>query len=235
MSKKEKKALDLLQKPVHVAILRPAHVQKLAQEGKLPQRLLSIPVRNIPDLPDGKPAPTEKPVASYAAAARRGAKARREVMLRTKLHVIHNNVPPLPKDQQPPCHDCKNSACCYAFMVNITAEEYESGLYGDYAVKLTHKDAENLGDGRFARIATMRTPAVHDIVEGQPQYYLEGPVGRACPMLQEDGKCGIYEKRPITCRVYTCVGDKRITEEMRNGDIDIEEALMNWMVDYRAE
>jgi Fe-S-cluster containining protein len=116
-------------------------------------------------------------------------------------------------------------------MVNITPEEYSSGLYGEYAVKLTHQDAKNLGSGRFTQLATMRMPTIYTMKEGESQYFLEGPVGTPCPMLQEDGKCGIYEKRPITCRTYTCVGDDRITQDMRDGKVNIEESIMNWMIE----
>ncbi len=230
----EKKSTDVLQKPVHVAILRPTHIQKLAKEGKLPQHLLSLPTPETPKLPDGKQEPV-KVQASYAGIAAQGAKSRKETMIRTRLRVIHDNVPPLPKDKEPPCHECKTSACCYAFMVNITPEEYESGLYGEYAVKLTHTESENLGNSRFMKMATMHMPNVHTIQEGHPQYYLEGPVGQPCPMLQEDGKCGIYDKRPITCRVYTCVGDPRITQGMRDGTEDVEEAIITWLVNQSAK
>jgi len=114
-------------------------------------------------------------------------------------------------------------------MVNITADEYESGLYGDYAVKLTHQDSKNLRMGTLLALATLHMPMVHGVQEGEPQYYLEGPVGQVCPMLQEDGQCGIYEKRPLTCRMYSCVDDARITQEMRDGTVDIETAIMAWL------
>lgn len=220
---KKKHTPEALQKPVHVAILKPVHLQKLADEG----RITKTPMSRINEPRVQQPAAksTEKEVYEppYKKVMQEASKNRRQLVLRTKLKVIHERLKSPTGDAKPPCNECKTSACCYAFVVDISAEEYESDLYGDYAVKLTAQDAKAIGSGRFARLFTMRTPHLMSIKNGA-RYVLEGAIGTPCPFLTESG-CGIYDKRPATCRIYTCVGDKRITQEMRDGTVDIEDVL----------
>jgi Fe-S-cluster containining protein len=217
----------ILQKPVHLVILRPSHLQKLAESGQLPKRFLTKETPGQVKLPDGKPA-LQKFLPAYHKIAQESQTKRKQNMMKVQLRVLHNDVPALPKSLRPSCEECKTSACCTAFLVGISQQEYDSGLYGEYAVKLTYKDSEQFG-GTFARLAAMHAPSIWDISEENPHYYLEGPIGISCPFLQEDGKCGIYDKRPMTCRQYTCVGDERITQEMRDGTIDIEKATIEWL------
>ena len=44
---------------------------------------------------------------------------------------------------------------------------------------------------------------------GRP-YILRRGEGGYCNHLAEGRGCGIYEQRPLTCRTYSCAGDKRI-------------------------
>lgn len=208
---------DVLKKPVHVAILKPAHIQKLAKEGKLPSYILtkqtpetiSKPVeeKKVPELP------------AYRQIAKKAAKQRSQTMLRTKLRVIHEHVDAdfsatTDKIEKPPCETCQ-AVCCVAFLVNISKEEYDSGLYGDYAVTITEKDKENLGKGVLVRLATMNAPTIHYVEEDK--YFIEGSINTPCPFLTKSNKCSIYDKRPVTCRVYSCVDDDRVTKAMREG------------------
>ena len=127
-----------------------------------------------------------------------------------KLKVLYNSIV-IPQNKQPPCHTCKASPCCKSYIVPILKDEYESGIYGDYAVKLTKESLQALRSQRTLSFNLNPAPG-EDVA-----YVLEGVVGEACPFLGADNKCTIYEYRPKTCREYTCVDDKRITQELRDG------------------
>lgn len=204
---------DILKKPVHIAVLKPTHVQKLAAEGKFPNTPFSVEAHatNVP-----LPAPVVEKRTLGLEKIQRPKVAHSDVVKKTKkqmhLRVLHDRVPPIPEDRKPPCESCKTSACCYAFTVNITKEEYESGLYGDAAIELTPEVYKQL-KSQYLTIAMFGTP--QDM--GKPAYFLEGKVSEPCPFLTPEKRCGIYDIRPVTCRTYSCVGDSRITEGMRQG------------------
>lgn len=192
---------DILKKPVHIALLRPTELEKLAGTGKIAETQYGVdPRKSGPALPVEK-----KPKAVTALPKAVGPNLVKQAKQRVNLRVIHESVEG--PDTQPPCNTCV-AACCYVFVVNITQLEYESGMYGDAAVKVTEDMLDQL-QGKWSTTPMMTAPR-------QAGYYLEGRIGEPCPFLRGN-KCSIYDIRPITCRAYSCVGDSRITEEMRNG------------------
>lgn len=203
----------VLKKPVHAVILRSHHLQDLQKRGKLPSSIVVRP------MPESQPLPAEtkptkeryNPLAGFDRASMM--QPAREAVRKTRLTVLHDNIPTLPDHLKPPCDECKTSACCRAFVVSITEDEYASGYYEPYAVKLDPKYMKQI-QGRILLPSTATSP-VHR-VKDKTEYYLEGRIGEPCPFLK-DNRCSIYEHRPVTCRVYTCVGDTRITQGMRDG------------------
>lgn len=203
-------------KPTHAALLKPTHIQKLAQEGKLPKRAYSVVP---PEEPQKRRLPVVQPKRPKMAAGAR------KVALKAKVRAMHRKVQPLPEEMQPDCDSCKTAACCYAFLVPLLPAEYESGLYDEYAVKLTPDDVKNLRFGALGVLAVLNVPGLTTNTDSD-QYYLEGAFGQPCVFLDDNARCSIYDKRPLTCRAYTCVGDDRITEEMRQGTVDLREASL---------
>ena len=217
-----KKPPDILEKPVHIAVLKPSYIQELEKQGKLKSGgvILKTPVEA--KLPVQKPAPKKKSFNPLAGIdTKSGANLSKQAGIRTKLRILYDRVPPPSEDAVPPCDSCKASPCCKAFLVSLTPAEYESGVYGDYAIEITQEQVKQL-QGRLL-LPTTATMPIHDS-NAKDQYYLEGRIGEACPFLQEDQSCGIYDDRPLVCRVYTCVGDDRITQKMRDG---LEEPISN--------
>lgn len=191
-------------KTIHLALLKEPVNAKVLKHLK--PTLVS---KSYPPEQKFQPEETVKEEPAYRKVAQRAGEVRRKTMLRTKLRVLHESVPP--PEETPPCDTCKTAPCCSAFVVPLTPEEYESGIYGDYAVKLLKKDFENIQGLEWA-LTVMTAGNIK-----KDAYLLEGRMGEPCPFLQEDNRCGIYEKRPVTCRAYSCVGDSRITQGMRDG------------------
>jgi len=82
-------------------------------------------------------------------------------------------------DADVPCGDC--CACCStSHFVHVGPEEVDA---------LAHIPAD-------LRFPAPGMPAGHEVL-GYDQR------GR-CPMLGDDGRCTIYEHRPLTCRTYDC-------------------------------
>lgn len=206
---------DVLKKPVHLALLRPTELDKLAANKKIGQ----TPYGVNPKV-DAQPLPVEPKPERYKVPVPKIPTVK-AVKNQIKLKVLHDRVPPIPADKIPPCSTCKTAACCHVFVVNIDEMEYESGLYGDAAVKLTPEMYKQLR-GKFILPQMLTAPRP----TGADAYYLEGKIGEPCPFLTEDKKCGIYDIRPKTCRAYTCVGDPRITEGMRQGTEPIDAAAI---------
>jgi Fe-S-cluster containining protein len=206
---------DVLKKPVHLAILKPTHIQNLADAGKISASQFGIdPAPDPMALP--RPPAEPKGVGKIAFPKVAHSDLLKKHKKQVHLQVLHNSIPPLPADKIPPCDTCKTAACCLAFVVNITKDEYESGLYGDAAVELTPEMYKQLSSLYLLPVMAA-APRIND----KPSYFLEGKVGEPCPFLTADKRCGIYDIRPVTCRTYTCVGDARITEGMRQGTEEI--------------
>lgn len=208
---------DVLKKPVHVVVLKDAYIRQLQDKGKLPKTAVSTEVPPRPVLPREekvRPQGVVRPAIPKSNVVRKTA-------TQTKLRVLYDRIPPLPADKVPPCNTCV-AACCYAFIVEITKEEYDSGLYGDAAVKITPDMAKQF-KGTIGSFHTMLVPTIQSMTD-ENVYLLEGKVGEPCPFL--DGtKCSIYDDRPVVCRTYTCVDDPRITDDMRAGKTTILEEM----------
>lgn len=200
---------DVLKKPVHIALLRPTQLDKLAAQDRVTKTPFGLDPKN-----KLQPLPTE-PKPEKLVVPKSGLKA---VKAQVRLKVLYNNLPSIPADKIPPCDTCKTAACCQVYVVNITEMEYDSGLFGDAAVKLT-VDMYNQLHSKFMMLPMLTAPRQ---LNDNDAFYLEGKIGEPCPFLTPDKKCSIYDIRPKTCRVYTCVGDARITEGMRQGTEPID-------------
>ena len=205
---------DVLKKPVHLALLRPTQLEKMAAERKI----AASPFGVDPNVAT-QPLPVEQKEKPFKVTLPKSTNYAKQAKKQVQLKVLHDNVSPISADKQPPCDTCKTAACCRVFVVNIDEIEYESGLYGDAAVKITPEIFQQL---RSRLLLAQMVTAPRQVSVDKPAYYLEGKMGEPCPFLLENNRCGIYEIRPRTCRVYTCVGDPRITEGMRQGTEPID-------------
>lgn len=177
-----------LAKKVHVALIKTVHAS------------IAPPVQE----PGPEPSRLDE-------ALRQAATVTTKTQGRVKLRLFHANAP-VPK--KAPCESCKSAACCKAFLVRITEEEYKSGLYDPHVVAFDEAVVEQL-QSEFLLPAMASVPNL--LQTPGKQYYLEGAVDQPCPFLK-DNKCSIYEDRPYVCRTYTCVDDPRITEQLRNNE-----------------
>jgi len=189
-------------KKVHLALLKPTHSR----------RNTFLDHEYVKEVPVAQEGSEKAPEPAWRALSRQAAATNRQMAAKTKLRVLHSRVPgPI---NPAPCDTCKTSVCCSAFVIQITPEEYESGLYGDSAVALTSKDAANV-QGKLSRFMTLGFPHMSQVTDRV--YFLEGTIGVPCPLLGDDNRCSIYEDRPIVCRTYSCMDDPRITQEHRDG------------------
>lgn len=189
-------------KKIHIALLKP--VTKPSNTF--------VNHEYVAEVPDPEKGAKKAPEAAYKTLSRAANRERKKQAKRTKLRVIHSRIKP--PENAAPCDTCVTSACCSAFVIQLTPEEYESGLYAENAVELTAKDAANI-QGNLSRFSTLSFPHMSQ-VHGKV-YYLEGTLGTACPFLASDNKCSIYDDRPIVCRTYSCMDDPRLTQEHRDG------------------
>lgn len=133
-----------------------------------------------------------------------------------RLRVLQDRVQGPTGDLEPPCGSCKTKPCCTNFLVTISQEEYESGLY-EHATKVTMADLKLLSTSKLLLYTTL--PLASKVAKSrETRYYLGGAPGEPCPHLEDDGACGIYNHRPTVCRTYTCIGDARITDADRQGN-----------------
>ena len=135
-----------------------------------------------------------------------GTDKKKKLLAQSKVHKFHRNVPAIPPELVPDCANCKTSACCSRFIVELTQLEHESGLYAPYSVEIPEEVANQLKSAGF--ITTVATTNGY-------RYILEGALNEMCPFF--DNGCTIYNNRPYTCRSYSCVNDPRITQEDRDG------------------
>lgn len=202
---------DVLKKPVHTALIPLTHIQTLQAEGKLPKNAVSLETPEPIGLPQNKPVATSRMKLPISGAS----EIFRKEKMKTRLRVLYDKVPSIPKDKKPPCDTCTEAPCCKAFMVELTQDEYDSGLFADYAVKLTEEARNQLKFNVGTVILSLN--ALPLLLSRDDVYYLEGEAGQPCPYLDNKNRCTIYNDRPVVCRSYTCVGDSRITEQMRTG------------------
>lgn len=202
---------DVLTRPVHVALLRPTYIATLAAQKKI----VATPYGIDPNV-EPVALPKERKERPYHTNFRElhGSNPVKQAKRQVQLRVLHDSIPEIPADKKPPCSSCKAAPCCTVFLVNLTQLEYESGVYGDAAVELTPQIFKQF-QGRSSQLELLAAPQSTSTEESA--YYLEGKMGERCPFLTDSNQCGIYDIRPKTCRTYTCVGDSRITEEMRQG------------------
>lgn len=200
---------ETLKKPVHVVLVKPSLIQSLVNRGRLKDSMGDEPAK----LPVKKREPKYPKMQMPKMVS--GKEVHKKQQTRVKLRVIHDSIKSPSGDLTPPCGECKTAACCHAFVVSITKEEYESGLYGDDAVLITEEMQEQLNS--LTIWASASSLLMTNLGPDANKYVLEGLIGEPCPFLKEGTSCGIYGIRPVTCRVYTCVGDHRITQGMRDG------------------
>ena len=123
----EDETLKVLKAPVHLVVLQPSHIQKLQAKGTFPVGGLVRPIpepHELPGVPKPVRVPRHNPLARFKPPHVNSVKDR---MKKTRLAVLHDRVLPIPDHLKPPCGTCKTSACCKAFVVGITKEEYDSG------------------------------------------------------------------------------------------------------------
>lgn len=198
---------DLLKKPVHPIFAEKTPLE--SAKAKFGPQPASIPVPERQPLP--APQAAQKPRLERLALGSGPSSLLKQESVKRRLRLFYDALPAslFPEEKTPPCSTCKTSPCCSSFIVPLRKEEYESGSYAQYAVKIESEALKQLAN--FAAYTMLPNE------DGSPSYYIEGTEGEACPFLGTDYKCTIYEDRPLTCREYTCVGDSRITQEMRDG------------------
>ncbi len=90
--------------------------------------------------------------------------------------------------------DCKAmlslcaAACCRNWTINLTWDEYDSGLY-EAQVRAGYSDDTD-GEG--------------NLIGGYEMYEMRQDMDGRCVYLDENCRCRIYEQRPRVCREYTC-------------------------------
>lgn len=193
---------------VHPILYKPTELQKLAAKKPLLENAVSLHPSEIPSLPASENKPK-----TYITGTRAISPAHK-IRARVKLQVLYDRIPPLAPERVPDCQACVSKACCKSFMVELTKDEYESGIY-DYAVKFTKESIDQLKFNNMRKYSLMQAASIFSSGR-DTQYFLEGSIGRACPYLDETG-CTIYADRPMVCRSYTCKGDTRITDAIREG------------------
>lgn len=201
---------NILEKPVHPALYKYTELEKLQHANKLTKTSASLVQPTRTELPVAK-----RPERKLSAHSQSFKSSTHKAKAKMKLKVLYERLPPIPKELKPNCENCNTQACCTAFIVPITKLEYESGIYEDNAVKLTKEAVEQLRNSFVLRWSMLQMGGLFS-QEKEVYYFLEGSLGMKCPYLGDRG-CSIYNHRPLTCRTYTCVGDSRITQEIKDG------------------
>jgi len=100
----------------------------------------------------------------------------------------------------------KCSDCCYAiFDLTLIEALY---LKDQFLKKFSGKEKNDVIEiaGKTDRALTkMKREAFREVKKGSDQLEIVGKMSQErvrCPLLGEDNLCIMYEKRPITCRVY---------------------------------
>jgi len=103
------------------------------------------------------------------------------------------------------CTRCGN--CCKNFKVPLTLDEAERWLGDGHPVQVLCEAIpwleEPSSSNQYALYKRDRSFfAVSGKLPMRIQVTLVAPLGDRCPNLTEDGACGIYERRPLVCRIY---------------------------------
>lgn len=219
------KTPDILQRPVHPKTTEKTRIRELHEEGKIPRSTggTTLPPEP-PKLPKEEPVRKSKtglvrfePLRGFAP-MQDAQKVRKTAALKARLQVVHANVVTPTGDKTPPCDECKTAACCSAFVVHLSPDEYHSGLYAPHAIEITPEVAKQLR----GKLLSTSVAGIPMLGQGITHFYLEGRLGQPCPFLGADKRCTIYNIRPAVCRGYSCVGDSRITQGMRDGTEPIQ-------------
>lgn len=107
---------------------------------------------------------------------------------------------PVVADDRPSCQTC-TAACCMGLWVPVTRRDIRRLARG---LDLTPKEVLE----RYV-VWTNELPVVRKHEDHkQPVFVMrDGPLGTrdfpVCVFLREDGRCGVYEHRPQTCREFS--------------------------------
>ena len=125
----------------------------------------------------------------------------------TYVHVIDSLFSKI-KDEYGACVNCKPGCddCCYA-LFDLTLIEamyinhhFNQRFHGDKKVKLLEK--AGVVD---RKIHKLKKSAYQQLKHGQDEINILGEMAMErirCPLLNDNNECELYDKRPITCRLY---------------------------------
>lgn len=179
--------MNKLKEPVHPVLYKETAIHSHARRKGIKDGKFHLPVLPMADLP-------KEEVQTFGKLSFPKNNLQKQTLLRSQVSRWHQKLKTV--EPLPPCHECKTAVCCKAKIINLTKEEFESGLYGDYAVEMPE------------RVGREKLPP-------SMKYILDKTADEPCPFLNSNNQCGIYDYRPAVCRVYTCLQDPHITPEMR--------------------
>ncbi len=192
--------------PVHVAIIPITHLETLQKTRKFQDTALThAQGDNRGVLPKQLDKVDKQPLPKVKLPS---------IKKRVHLKMLYDTIPKA--EEEPPCDICQ-AACCRVFIVDLLKDEYESGIFDPYVIKVTKEVSTQVHSSSIlvGQMQELLTPALVTTA-GKDRYVLEGQVGEPCRFLINN-RCSIYEDRPYICRTYSCIGDTRITDEHRSG------------------
>ena len=100
----------------------------------------------------------------------------------------------------------KCSDCCYAiFDLTLIEALYLNHKFSENFSGKEKADLISIADKTDRALAKMKRDAYKKVKDGADQLEIVGKMSQErvrCPLLGENNLCLMYEKRPITCRVY---------------------------------
>lgn len=212
---------DVRKLPVHPALTKAPDSEKVLNRATLIESRVSLQPVERQALPK---ATKKKDKREYrgplaGASSDRNQSVARDARRKRRLALVHEQMETMPA----PCDTCKTSVCCYLYPTFLAKEEYESGAYRGNTIEITRGQANQLKNPlNYALVPEsllMRSRGKGSL------YMLKRREDGACVYLGGDGKCTIYNERPISCRAYTCLGDKLIPEYLRDGSVPFNDAV----------
>jgi len=110
--------------------------------------------------------------------------------------------------------------CCYHWVEDVNS--FEIQIIADYIkTEMPHNEIKRIAEACRKDIATMENlekivdmkfAALKPQAEIDPSFILLSSfyqLERPCPLLTPAGECGIYNVRPITCRIYMSLADPK--------------------------